>query len=505
MSIPEPSRVEIDGIPVWAVQSADPPQVTLTFAVGRLDEGPMDAGTAHLVEHLVMRRVGRSHLDSNATTHAGFIDFVVRGPAEEVADHIARVCDAIRTFDEISDEDVSAEIAAIVSELGEHDENTGSGSLYYRFGPAGPGILEYGSPRHRSITRNDAVQFVRRWFVTGNAAADVIGDIPPALRFPLPAGRRRDPRSVPREIEQTYPLISASAAASLSMSIVVEGGATTRALAFMTLDEALMERLRTQRGLIYDSSVSQASITENRVVLVADLDPSREHLDDCLEALIGLLAELSETGGSDDLIGHSRKKLLVEVGGRSMYERQAAMAAVAELNGEHFASQQMLIDAITAVDIAEVQSVLRGCLSTLLITVGHEVDEGRAESLGLTWRLPPAEHDEFGVGWRQLSRKFASSAVVVLEGRRRSNAAGSVIVIAEDRLDWFGAGAGITVRPDDIAHVQIDPEGIVLVDTWSGFDLVVSPTDIRDKKGDIRAFFERVAPSRISFRQTKWL
>ena len=61
------------------------------------------------------------------------------------------------------------------------------------------------------------------------------------------------------------------------------------------------------------------------------------------------------------------------------------------------------------------------------------------------------------------------------------------------------------MRPDDIAHVQIDPEGIVLVDTWSGFDLVVSPTDIRDKKGDIRAFFERVAPSRISFRQTKWL
>src|SRR3954468_22205316 len=87
-------RTERDGVPVlWTDLPVDP-TVTLFFGVGHQNMTPATVGITHLVEHLVMRRVGRISTPHNAESGMVSTSFYATGTPARLVDFVRRVCDA---------------------------------------------------------------------------------------------------------------------------------------------------------------------------------------------------------------------------------------------------------------------------------------------------------------------------------------------------------------------------------------------------------------------------
>lgn len=86
---------EIDGVrALWADLPVDP-TMTLWFGVGHKDMSARTAGITHLVEHLVMRRLGHVAVPHNAESGMVTTQFYATGTPSRLVDFIGRVCEAI--------------------------------------------------------------------------------------------------------------------------------------------------------------------------------------------------------------------------------------------------------------------------------------------------------------------------------------------------------------------------------------------------------------------------
>jgi len=104
-------RTTVDGVPArWADLTTDP-TTTLAFGVGIRDLDPTTAGITHLVEHLVMRRVGRVRYPVNAESSLGSTSFYVTGTPAQTTEFLGLVCDAVRDLavNGVGDADLEAE------------------------------------------------------------------------------------------------------------------------------------------------------------------------------------------------------------------------------------------------------------------------------------------------------------------------------------------------------------------------------------------------------------
>src|SRR5687767_10048800 len=85
-------RIEIDGVPVYWEQGPEPLSAGLCFGVGRRDETYATAGITHMIEHLVMGAVPKSHLDKNASVSPKMTEFTATGRPSAVAAFLSEVC-----------------------------------------------------------------------------------------------------------------------------------------------------------------------------------------------------------------------------------------------------------------------------------------------------------------------------------------------------------------------------------------------------------------------------
>lgn len=89
------NRTDVDGVPVLWQDAPAPLSACLVFGVGARHETFRTVGVTHLVEHLVMATLPKSHLDSNAHVDLGSTIFQATGRPEAVVEFISAVCAAI--------------------------------------------------------------------------------------------------------------------------------------------------------------------------------------------------------------------------------------------------------------------------------------------------------------------------------------------------------------------------------------------------------------------------
>ena len=88
-------QTTVDGVPVFCAAGPPPLSAGLVFGVGRRDETFVSGGVTHLVEHLAMRAVGRTTIESNAAVDLTATEFVATGSPDRVAAFLGAGCTAL--------------------------------------------------------------------------------------------------------------------------------------------------------------------------------------------------------------------------------------------------------------------------------------------------------------------------------------------------------------------------------------------------------------------------
>ncbi|MBC3760865.1 hypothetical protein ACUN7V_16445 [Quadrisphaera oryzae] len=191
-----PRELVVDGVRVFHQPGPSKTRAVLFFGVGLQDESFETIGLTHLVEHLVMAQLPKSHLDANATVTVDHTAFYAHGRPDEVGAFLRRVCTALADLplDHLDREkDVVATEASVGADL------TTAAAWAARYGFAGAGLVVtpgYGPLVH---TAQGVAAHVAAHFTAGRAAIGVLGPLPEGLELPLrPGGPSPADASAPR-------------------------------------------------------------------------------------------------------------------------------------------------------------------------------------------------------------------------------------------------------------------------------------------------------------------
>ena len=262
-------------MPVFTAPGPERITAALVFGVGVRDETYRTLGVTHLVEHLVMGALPKSHLECNAMVDVESTTFMASGPPDRVAAFLAGVCAALT---DLPTERIALETGVLEAEGCPGAHPTASVLWGARFGLRGPGVAVAGGGVPGPLHADEVRAHVRRWFVAGNAALVWHGPYPEGLRLALPRGPR-PVRDVPPAREQRAPLWTTGATAGVGL-LVRSGGPADAALALAldVLEERVREVARHQRGLSYstDTVVVDVAPGHRETALVVDARPGEE-------------------------------------------------------------------------------------------------------------------------------------------------------------------------------------------------------------------------------------
>ena len=130
-------RIDIDGVPVFTAPGPDRITAVLTFGVGLRDETFATVGVTHLIEHLVMGALPRSHLQCNAMVDVDLTSFYATGRPEAVRVFLETVCRAVA---DLPTERMALEIGVLQAENCAGTHPTVAALLGARYGLRGPGL-----------------------------------------------------------------------------------------------------------------------------------------------------------------------------------------------------------------------------------------------------------------------------------------------------------------------------------------------------------------------------
>ncbi|TNM69687.1 insulinase family protein [Streptomyces sp. NP160] len=175
----------VDGVRVFHQPGPSKTRAALFFGVGRQDEAFETIGLTHLVEHLAMSQLPKSHLEANASVSVSETAFFAHGRPEEVATFLRRICTALA---DLPLDHLHREKDVVATEGGAGGDLTAAAAWTARYGFEGAGLLAtpgYGPLVH---TGDDVLAHVREHFTAARAALAVLGPLPEGLALPLPAG-----------------------------------------------------------------------------------------------------------------------------------------------------------------------------------------------------------------------------------------------------------------------------------------------------------------------------
>lgn len=468
---------------------------TLSFGVGQRDESPLTAGISHLVEHLVMARVGQVDIAHNAVTAIDHITFFAQGDPGLVADFLNRVASAVGSLRSITDDEVARQRDLIAIELGDGDQSTGLGPLIDRYGAAGLGLVELGQPAHRTLTREQVVRFAGTWLHSGNAVLSFTGAVPDALAIDLPDAQPVPERNGDEPVRASGWLLSGGP--PLSLSLILDGDPSARGLTTVAIERALHDELRTARGLVYSVGGLTSIIDDTRRHAAFVLDPREGDIQRAAVAAVETLRRLADDGPSDEDLRRLKADYARYSDDPQARQEELVDAAVAYIRGE--IDERRLgpldLDGVTSDDVA---AVLRGALPTLLVSMSApEVSADGIEALG----LPSAERESDLVGRTrfELVKHLARPSIVLLSPRWFSGARGHQLLLDEHRIAVISSSAVIEVRWDELVLAGIDSQGGWDLTDRYGRGIMVAPAVWRGWSR-ARSVLESQVPEAIRYR-----
>lgn len=453
MTLPEITRHVVGGIPTYTADIAIPFTGSLVFGVGRRDESAVTAGTAHLLEHLIMQRVGKVTVAHNATTGDETVSFFAQGAPALVADFLSRVARAISTLHEITDADVSEQRRIIAAELGEHDERAGRGPLLDRFGAKSIGLLDVGSPGHRSLTRDQALAFADEWFHSGNAALCFTGRIPEGCEVMLPAARPMPEREEATVIRSHAWVANGST--PLCLSIVLDGasnGAAMVAATALVVDQLFAE-LRTAQHLVYSVEPFMAPLTPDKRFVAFALDPRPADVVAAASSALEVIRRLASEGPTEAMVRDALdqwEQALVDPG---MHAESLEALVTSILRGRR-ATDELSPPDISTVTAEDIRTVIADSLPSVFVTFGEDTLSTDlndiTEALGLPFVDIPAPLYAT-LGKTELFKRLMTSGVETFNPRMFRGLRRSQFVIDHDRIAWMGPDGAIEIVYDDVA------------------------------------------------------
>lgn len=192
----QPTRTEVDGVPVFWSEAPDPLVGALLFRVGRADETLPTGGLTHLVEHLALFPIGRQVYDYNGRVDHNTAMFYASGSQAEVVGFLSEVAANLGQLpmERLEDEKRVLRVEA-----------NNAGDLYaqllsYRYGAVGQGLPAFNELGLRWLAGEDVLTWAAEHFTRGNAVAWLTGP-PDGLSFPLADGERK-PVANPKTLER---------------------------------------------------------------------------------------------------------------------------------------------------------------------------------------------------------------------------------------------------------------------------------------------------------------
>ncbi|WP_344138467.1 M16 family metallopeptidase [Pedococcus bigeumensis] len=291
-------QTTIDGVTTFWEQGPDPLTAALVFRVGARHESFRTVQVSHLVEHLVMGTLPKSHLDCNAQVDVDTTTFVATGKPHEVSDFLRRVCDALgdlplgrleREQGVLAAEDATSAHPALCWAAG------------IRFGLTGVGLLNASGAGVKRVTSEQVRSFAAEHFVRENAVLVLTGPPPGGLTLPLSSGPR--PKEVAPRLTgiptpgvmrvAPHPVLSAVLPRTQWASTVVR-----------VLVDRLTDDVRHDRGLAYDINFDALRVDRDRTLFAVFTDGQEEHADAIVETLWGTLASLAVDGPTQAELDH---------------------------------------------------------------------------------------------------------------------------------------------------------------------------------------------------------
>lgn len=444
------NSTELDGVPVLWQDAPAPFSASLVFGVGARHETFRTVGVTHLVEHLVMATLPKSHLDCNAQVDINGTIFQATGRPEAVVGFISAVCAAIG---DLPLGPLSIEAGVLEAEGGSGDHPAMCAALNERFGFAGIGLLGCDGPGIQQITEQHVTDHLRHFFVRGNAVLVLTGPPPAGFRVPLPAGQRPAPTTA-RTSRLTPPGRLTYSLPMPSLSIQVASGDSADGADSLALMRILVERmtdgLRQRQGLAYEVGCSSARVDQTHRVITFWADGREGQLDKVATGMWDVLRSFAEEGPTLGELAHDREGLEEYLADSRATQNRLEGYALRLLDGRQPLTPEDARAANEALTPAHLRDLAAQSLATALLQLPEGVEVVLAD-------LPALDGGD---------SKYADAPVTGRTHRKRALALAPPslrAVVGDSGASLQFKGNTLTVLWEDVVGLGIGPHDRVLV------------------------------------------
>jgi zinc protease len=415
-----------NGLEVVVIPDHRAPVVThmIWYKVGAADETPGKSGLAHFLEHLMFKGTEKNPGDTfsqdvaeiggqeNAFTTSDYTGFFQRVPREHLKEMMALEADRITGL-VLTDEVVKPELNVVLEEQNMRVANNPVGRLGEQMDAALYLNHPYGRPaigwrqEIEKLTRDDALEFYRRFYTPNNAVVIVAGDVSAeevkadaeATYGKVAPRAENNPRQHPMEPVQEAPRTVTLADSrveqpSVSRNYLVPSDATAKPGESEALDvltnilgsgsnSRLYRTLVVDKGIALNAGASYASTALDYAKLgvygVPKPGVTLRQLEDGIDAV---LADVVEHGVTADEVDSAKNRLIAE----AVYaqDNQATLArwyGAAIACGETVDVVQAWPDHVRAVTPEAVQAVARQWLDRRRSVTGYLVQSLKPQDL----------------------------------------------------------------------------------------------------------------------------
>ena len=445
------NRTDIDGVPVLWQDASAPISASLVFGVGARHETFRTVGVTHLVEHLVMATLPKSHLDSNAHVDLDSTIFQATGRPEAVVEFISAVCAAIS---DLPLGRLATEAGVLEAEGASGDHPAMCEALNDRYGLEGLGLLGTDGPGIQQITGQHVTDHVRRFFHRGNAVLVLTRAPPAGLRVLLPDGLLPDglppAPAVVRTSRRRPPgrLTYAGPMPSLSIEVASADGADAAAL-MRILVERMTDDLRHRKGLAYEVDCSSARVDETHGVITFWADGREGQLDKVAAGLWEAVRGLAETGPTLQEVAHDRAGLEEFLDNPRATQGRLEIDALRLLRGRRPRTPEDARAQHDALTPAHLQDLANRSLTTALLQLPEDVKVDVAE-------LPLLDRDEAYGDAPVIGRTHGKRALALAPPSLRA-------VVGDLGASLQVRGDTLTVLWEDVVGLGTGPDDRVIV------------------------------------------
>ena len=458
-------RADVDGVPVFSVPGPERVTAGLVFGVGTRDETFATREVTHLVEHLAMGALPRSHLKCNGVTDVDTTTFYATGRPAAVRDFLEGVC---RALSDLPLSRMPREVGVLQAENCAPGSSTAAALWASRYGLTGPGLAVSDGPGPDCLTEDAVRAHAARWFVRENAAVWWAGAVPADLRLPLPSGPRPvRTRPVPRP--QTGPVWTTGDAPGVGLLLAGPHDPALR-VGVDVLRDRLVDVARHGRGLSYSTELVGLDVAADLRELAVLVD-ARDGQEAAVAGIVWhQFATLCQDGPTAAELAHAVAGFEEEVDGEeeAVLCADVADAATSWVGGLPARTVAEALASWRAVTPAEVVRALRAAWSTAVVyapgwarwtgpagPVQHRPWCGVVPALPAgTVFTPPAVS-------RVLHKESRLRIVVSEGGLAHADADGDVHAIAWDAVEAVvpvDGGRGSIVVGRDLCSVVVHPE-----------------------------------------------